>query len=98
MTGCSLSSCISETAEAFLHKCRHDAQSCRLHCRSAARLGLSRFLTLSALLSPLPRYPTLTPTGIKAVPRKLAYGIKAISELDEDKTKIVGDVAKPKAA
>lgn len=37
-------------------------------------------------------------TGIKAVPRKLAYGIKAISELDEDKTKIVGDVAKPKAA
>jgi hypothetical protein len=37
-------------------------------------------------------------TGIKAVPRKLAYGIKAISELDEDKSKIVGDVAKPKTA
>jgi hypothetical protein len=41
---------------------------------------------------------TFPSAGIKAVPRKLAYGIKAISELDEDKTKIVGDVAKPKAA
>lgn len=42
--------------------------------------------------------PSYVRVGIKAVPRKLAYGIKAISELDEDKTKIVGDVAKPKAA
>lgn len=36
--------------------------------------------------------------GVKAVPRKLAYGIKAIADLDEDKTKLVGDVAKPKSA
>jgi ribosomal protein L10 len=35
--------------------------------------------------------------GVAAVPRKLAYGVKALSELDEDKTKVVGDVAKPKA-
>lgn len=37
-------------------------------------------------------------TGVKMVPTKLAYGIKALAELDEDKTKLVGDVAKPKAA
>jgi ribosomal protein L10 len=36
--------------------------------------------------------------GVAAVPRKLAYGVKALSDLDEDKTKVVGDVAKPKAA
>jgi large subunit ribosomal protein L10 len=36
--------------------------------------------------------------GVKQVPSKLAYGIKALSELDEDKSKVVGDVAKPKAA
>ncbi|KAI8465455.1 MAG: plastid ribosomal protein L10 [Monoraphidium minutum] len=35
--------------------------------------------------------------GVGAVPRKLAYGVKALSELDEDKSKVVGDVAKPKA-
>jgi hypothetical protein len=32
------------------------------------------------------------------VPNKLAYGIKALSELDDDKSKVVGDVAKPKEA
>jgi len=36
--------------------------------------------------------------GVKMVPTKLAYGIKALAELDEDKSKLVGDVAKPKAA
>ena len=36
--------------------------------------------------------------GVGAVPRKLAYGVKALSELDDDKAKVVGDVAKPKAA
>jgi large subunit ribosomal protein L10 len=36
--------------------------------------------------------------GIKQVPGKLAYGIKAIAELDEDKSKLAGDVAKPKSA
>jgi len=36
--------------------------------------------------------------GVRQVPSKLAYGIKALSELDEDKSKIVSDVAKPKAA
>jgi large subunit ribosomal protein L10 len=35
--------------------------------------------------------------GVGAVPRKIAYGVKALSELDEDKSKVVGDVAKPKA-
>ena len=42
------------------------------------------------------RAATKIASGIKAVPRKLAYGIKAIADLDEDKSKIVGDVAKPK--
>lgn len=36
--------------------------------------------------------------GVSAVPRKLAYGVKALADLDEDKSKVVGDVAKPKAA
>lgn len=36
--------------------------------------------------------------GISGVPRKLAYGVKALSELDDDKSKVVGDVAKPKSA
>jgi len=36
--------------------------------------------------------------GVAAVPRKIAYGVKALSELDEDKSKVVGDVAKPEAA
>jgi large subunit ribosomal protein L10 len=36
--------------------------------------------------------------GVKMVPTKLAYGVRALSELDDDKTKLVGDVAKPKAA
>jgi len=54
---------------------------------------------LQATIARLLNQPaTKIASGIKAVPRKLAYGIKAISELDEDKTKIVGDVAKPKAA
>lgn len=52
---------------------------------------------LQATIARLLKQPaTRIATGIKAVPRKLAYGIKAISELDEDKSKIVGDVAKPK--
>jgi len=54
---------------------------------------------LQATIARLVKQPaTRIATGIKAVPRKLAYGIKAISELDEDKSKIVGDVAKPKTA
>eukprot|EP00775_Hariotina_reticulata_P007215 gene7215-7428_t len=53
---------------------------------------------LQATIARLLKQPaTKIASGIKAVPRKLAYGIKAISELDEDKTKIVGDVAKPKS-
>ena len=36
--------------------------------------------------------------GVSAVPRKLAYGVKALADLDEDKSKVVGDVAKPKEA
>lgn len=36
--------------------------------------------------------------GVAGVPRKLAYGVKALADLDEDKAKVVGDVAKPKAA
>ncbi|KIZ03422.1 large subunit ribosomal protein L10 [Monoraphidium neglectum] len=36
--------------------------------------------------------------GVAAVPRKIAYGVKALAELDEDKSKVVGDVAKPKEA
>lgn len=36
--------------------------------------------------------------GIKAVPNKVAYGIKAISELDEDKSKLTIDAVKPKEA
>lgn len=36
--------------------------------------------------------------GVKAVPRKLAYGVKALADLDDDKSKVVGDVAKPKEA
>jgi large subunit ribosomal protein L10 len=36
--------------------------------------------------------------GVKAVPRKLAYGVKALADLDDDKSKVVGDVAKPKSA
>lgn len=36
--------------------------------------------------------------GVKQVPNKLAYGIKALADLDDDKSKVVGDVAKPKAA
>ena len=36
--------------------------------------------------------------GVGAVPRKLAYGVKALADLDDDKSKVVGDVAKPKAA
>lgn len=53
---------------------------------------------LQATIARLLKQPaTKIASGIKAVPRKLAYGIKAISELDEDKSKIVGDVAKPKS-
>lgn len=36
--------------------------------------------------------------GIKMVPTKLAYGIKALADLDEDKSKTVAEVAKPKTA
>jgi large subunit ribosomal protein L10 len=36
--------------------------------------------------------------GVSMVPRKIAYGVKALADLDEDKSKLVGDVAKPKAA
>ena len=36
--------------------------------------------------------------GVSAVPRKLAYGVKALADLDDDKSKVVGDVAKPSAA
>jgi hypothetical protein len=52
---------------------------------------------LQATIARLLKQPaTKIASGIKAVPRKLAYGIKAIADLDEDKSKIVGDVAKPK--
>lgn len=54
---------------------------------------------LQATIARLLKQPaTRIASGVKAVPRKLAYGIKALSELDEDKSKLVGDVAKPKAA
>lgn len=54
---------------------------------------------LIATIARLVRQPAQkVAVGIKMVPTKLAYGIKALSELDEDKSKLVGDVAKPKAA
>jgi large subunit ribosomal protein L10 len=53
---------------------------------------------LQATIARLLKQPaTKIASGIKAVPRKLAYGIKAIADLDEDKSRIVGDVAKPKS-
>lgn len=35
--------------------------------------------------------------GIKQIPQKVGSGVQAISELDEDKSKIAGDVAKTSA-
>ena len=62
------------------------------------------------LLTPLPPLPTAAtrphpprqlPTkvarGINAVPSKVAYGVKALADGDDDKSKVVGDVF-PKAA
>lgn len=54
---------------------------------------------LQATIARLLKQPaTRIATGVKAVPRKLAYGIRALSELDDDKSRLVGDVAKPKPA
>ncbi len=43
--------------------------------------------------------PTRVAVSIKQVPLKVAYGIKALADGDEDKAKLVGDVfPKPGAA
>lgn len=43
--------------------------------------------------------PTRVAVSIKQVPLKVAYGIKALADADEDKSKLVGDVLpKPEAA
>ena len=36
--------------------------------------------------------------GIEQIPRQVASAAKAVSELDDDKSKLVKDVAKPKSA
>lgn len=41
--------------------------------------------------------PTKVAVSIKQVPTKVALGVKALADADEDKSKIVGDVCKPKA-
>mmetsp|Transcript_22833 Transcript_22833/g.63111 ORF Transcript_22833/g.63111 Transcript_22833/m.63111 type:complete len:226 (+) Transcript_22833:3-680(+) len=52
---------------------------------------------LLATIASLAKQPaTKVATGIKQVPTKLAVAIKQISELDEDKTKIVGSLDLPK--
>ena len=41
--------------------------------------------------------PTRVAVSIKHVPTKVALGVKALADADEDKSKFVGDVCKPKA-
>ena len=43
-----------------------------------------------------PQVPTKVAVSVKAVPRKLAYSIKALADGDENKDLLVGDVF-PKA-
>lgn len=62
-----------------------------------AALLLTHAHTLPAHHHPAaPQVPTKLARGINAVPLKVAYGVKALADGDDDTSKVVGDVF-PKA-
>lgn len=66
---------------------------------TAAELAKCEFLptkmqVFAQLAGMLKSPPTKVALGVKAVPGKLAIAIKALADLDEDKTKTIGSFAK----
>ncbi len=65
-------------------------------CRALKNANGGRVLTAEALGV---QVPTKVAVSIRQVPAKVAYGIKAIADADDDKSKVVGDVLpKPSSA